>query len=112
MANLATHRPALCIASHNVKGLNSHVKRRKILQHYNNQKIDILLLQETHFPKSYTPDIQEYFLLNDVNNISLSSLYAAHTATIRGKLIQISSRLRKARKLDIDLLKREFSSLS
>lgn len=42
--------------SHNVQGLNSPVKRRKILQQLHTLKADVVLLQETHFPASYQPN--------------------------------------------------------
>lgn len=54
MADPTAHTPALCFASHNIQGINSPVKRWKIFQYYHDQKIDVLFLQETHFPKSYT----------------------------------------------------------
>lgn len=57
-------------------------------------------------------DIQEYFLFNDIDNISPTTLWAVHKTSIRGKLIQMASRLRRVRKLDVDRLEREFSALS
>lgn len=45
----------LKVASHNVQGLNSPIKWRKAFHNYHSRHIEILLLQETHFPKSYTP---------------------------------------------------------
>lgn len=44
--------PWFCRFLLNTQGLNSPVKRRKILQHYHSQKADILL-QETYFPCTY-----------------------------------------------------------
>ena len=38
----------LNIISQNVNGLNNYIKRRKILQQLEKEKIDILFLQETH----------------------------------------------------------------
>lgn len=70
-----------------------------------------ILSNSTHISK-IEKHIQEYFLLNDTDDISPSTLWAAHKAAIRGSIIQISSRIRKARKMDIDRLEREFSSLS
>lgn len=55
MADHTTSTQALRFASHNVQGINSPIKRWKVFQFYHDQKIDILLLQETHFPKTYTP---------------------------------------------------------
>lgn len=45
----------LKVVSHNVHGPNSPSKRQKVLQHLHSQKVDVALLQETHFPKSYRP---------------------------------------------------------
>lgn len=50
-----TTQSNLKIASHNVQGLNSPTKRRNILDYYKSLGIDILLLQETHFPIRYSP---------------------------------------------------------
>lgn len=50
----ATSSP-LRIISHNTQGLNSPVKRRKAFQVYRARHIDVVLLQETHFPLRYTP---------------------------------------------------------
>lgn len=45
----------LQIISHNVQGLNSPVKRRKILQSFHSQRAAVVMLQETHFPIRYSP---------------------------------------------------------
>ena len=42
----------ISFASWNVKGLNSPVKRSKILTHLKNLKADIIFLQETHLRNS------------------------------------------------------------
>lgn len=55
MADTFTPNPSLRIASHNVQGMNLPVKRQKFSQYYHTQKIDILFLQETHLPHSYSP---------------------------------------------------------
>lgn len=55
--------------------------------------------------------LQEYFLLNDVNNISPTSLWAAHKAFIRGKIIQIASRIHTARKAEVEWLEKRFSAI-
>lgn len=65
-----------------------------------NWRLNASILSNPTHASEIEKNIQEYFLLNDVNNISPSSLWAEHKAAIRGKLIQISSRLRKAHKLD------------
>lgn len=80
MADLTTPRPSLCIASHNVQGINSPAKRRKILQYYHDQKIDILLLQEIHFPKSYSPSFSHpkfprFYMANSDNKTKGVALF-------------------------------------
>ncbi|OCT72159.1 hypothetical protein XELAEV_18035126mg [Xenopus laevis] len=50
-----THPFDLKICSHNVNGLNVPQKRTMAFSDYAKQKIDILLLQETHFSNSSTP---------------------------------------------------------
>lgn len=72
MADHITSRPSLRIASHNVQGINSPIKRRKIFQSYHVHKIDILFLQETHFPKTYSPSFihskfPRFYLANSDN---------------------------------------------
>lgn len=75
----------LKVASHNVQGLNSPIKRRKAFHNYHSRHIDIRLLQETHFPKSYTPSFlhQNYptfFLANaDVKKREVAVLISKHT---------------------------------
>ena len=52
----------LRIASHNVQGINSPIKRRKLMDHYKSLHLDIVMLQETHFPVRYSPTfIHSYF---------------------------------------------------
>lgn len=48
----------LWIASHNVQGLNSLVKCCKLFQLYHSQKLDVTLLQETHFSKQYNKKVK------------------------------------------------------
>lgn len=55
MAHSKAPTPSLRVVSHNAQGLNSPVKRRKAFQTYHKQKIDFILLQETHFLKRYNP---------------------------------------------------------
>ncbi|XP_040197503.1 chromosome-associated kinesin KIF4-like [Rana temporaria] len=57
-------------------------------------------------------EIREYFENNDNNEISPSSLWGAHKAVLRGKIIQLSSKLRRERKVDIEKLERDFKFLS
>ncbi|PIO40409.1 hypothetical protein AB205_0134110 [Aquarana catesbeiana] len=62
----------LQIASHNVQGLNSPIKRRKVLDYYKHLKLDIIMLQETHFPSRYSPKFLHphfpQFFLASANN--------------------------------------------
>lgn len=55
MADVNPQHRSLRIASHNTQGLNSQSKRRKAFQSYHARGLDVVLLQETHFPTSYTP---------------------------------------------------------
>lgn len=55
MANPVQLGGSLRVASHNTQGLNSPIKRLKAFQHYHSQGLDILLLQETHFPGNFNP---------------------------------------------------------
>ena len=52
----------LRVVSHNTQGLNSPIKRRKALQAYKSLHVDVVFLQETHFPKRYAPSfLHAYF---------------------------------------------------
>ena len=52
----------LRIASHNVQGINSPIKRRKVMDHYKSLHLDVVMLQETHFPVRYSPTfLHQYF---------------------------------------------------
>lgn len=55
MANNGSTVAHLRVDFHNTQGLNWPVKQRKILQNCHAQKADIVLFQETHFPKRYCP---------------------------------------------------------
>lgn len=57
-------------------------------------------------------NIQENFLLNGVANASPTTPWAAHKATIRGKLIQVVLRLRKSRRADIKMLEQDLLFLN
>lgn len=63
--------------------------------------MNALILSNLTHVSEIEESIQEYFLLNDVANVSPTMLWAAHKATIRGKLIQLGLRLCKARQADI-----------
>lgn len=56
--------------------------------------------------------MQEYFSLNDMQEVSPETLWAAHKAAIRGVLIQISSQTLKAHQADVVRLEKEFQDLS
>ncbi|XP_040198878.1 vomeronasal type-2 receptor 26-like [Rana temporaria] len=56
--------------------------------------------------------LKEYFLINDTDGISAETLWAAHKASIRGKIIQIATKLKKEKALKVEKLEREFASLS
>lgn len=67
--------PPLRIISHNTQGLNSPIKRRKAFQDYLSRHIDVVLLQETHFPQRYTPSsiyvhYPVFYLANNENKTS------------------------------------------
>lgn len=62
----------LKVASHNAQGLNSPRKRRLAFDHYKSLRLDIVLLQETHFPIRYSPRFlhsyyPSFFLANAPN---------------------------------------------
>lgn len=64
-----TKPPLIRIVSHNVLGINSPIKRRKLFKLYQSQKSDILLLQETHFPGTYNPSfLHQHFPLFFLSN--------------------------------------------
>lgn len=56
-----------------------------------NKSILIYLVRALEIEKA----IKEHFLLNKVDRVSAETLWAAYKATIRGKLIRISSQLKK-----------------
>lgn len=55
MANDPPVMIPLKLVSHNAQGLNSPTKRCKVFQYLYAQKVDVVLLQETHFPKCFNP---------------------------------------------------------
>lgn len=55
MANTNNSPSPLKIISRNTQGMNSPIKCRKLFQSYHSMHSDILLLQETHFPATFTP---------------------------------------------------------
>lgn len=55
--------------------------------------------------------LKEYFLLNNVENISPEVLWAAHKVAIRGKIISIATRLKKERLIDIKNMENKFADL-
>lgn len=57
-------------------------------------------------------ELCEYFLLNDKDDISPSSLWGAHKAVMRGKIIQLASRVKHEWQVDVANLEKGFKSLS
>lgn len=55
--------------------------------------------------------IKKYFLLNNVAEVSAETLWIAHKATIRGKLIQLSTQIKRERMVSIDRLEKEFTQM-
>lgn len=55
--------------------------------------------------------LKEYFLLNNVEDISPEVLWAAHKATIRSKIISIATQLKKERLIVIKNLENKFAAL-
>lgn len=55
--------------------------------------------------------LQEYFCLNDVEEISAETLWAAHKVMIQGKFMQIASQLKRERLGEIERLEKEFTKL-
>lgn len=85
MAEVDKPPPRLRIASHNTQGLNSQVKRRNIFQYYHNQKIDVILLQETHFPRSYNakfihPKYPTFFLATAEDKTKRVAILFSHNS--------------------------------
>lgn len=56
--------------------------------------------------------LKEYFVDNNNHSVTPATLWAAHKAVMRGKLIQISSQLKRERKVEIQKLTGEFLSIS
>lgn len=55
--------------------------------------------------------MKEYVHFNNMDGISAETLWAAHKATIRGKIIQIATKLKKERASDVEKLERDFAAL-
>lgn len=56
--------------------------------------------------------ITDYFHNNDVDEVSPATLWAEHKATVREKLIQLSSQIIYTSRADIEHLERDFLNLS
>lgn len=56
--------------------------------------------------------LREYFTESDNNTVSPGTLWAAHKAAMRGKIIQISSQLKRERGAEIQKLTEEFLLVS
>lgn len=52
--------------------------------------------------------LQEYFKLNNVEDISAETLWAAHKAFIRGEIIQIATQTKQERKADIEQIEKNY----
>lgn len=76
---------AIKCLSHNVRGFNSPVKRRKAFTLYNQMKDKILLIQETHFSETSHP---KFFHRN-----YSQSFYTMHLSKSRGAAIFLHSTL-------------------
>lgn len=82
------------IASHNTQGLNSPTKRHKAFQSYHSRGIDIILLQETHFPNSYTPTFlyhryPNFYLANtDTKKRGVAILFSKQTSFTHSQTIK------------------------
>lgn len=74
-------------------------------------KLNEALLSDPAVKSEVEIAISDYFSLNDTDDISAESLWAAHKVTVRGRLIQISSQLKKSKRLEVENLERSFSSL-
>lgn len=56
-------------------------------------------------------DLKDYFHTNDTEAISPATLWAAHKVLIRGKIIQLSSCLKREHRAEIDNLTKKFHDL-
>lgn len=80
--------PAFRLVSHNVQGLNLAIKRRKMFQAYQSQKMAVVLLQETHFPIQYSPSFlhahyPHFFLANAEDKTKGVAILFAKTCTFK-----------------------------
>lgn len=57
-------------------------------------------------------DIVEYFQVNDDGTVSPETQWASHMAVMRGKIIQLASKLKCERRADINKLEQEFHKIS
>lgn len=55
--------------------------------------------------------INNYFSLNDMEGVNPETRWVAQKATIRGKLIQISFKIRQAHKVEVNTLEKEFLTI-
>lgn len=80
----ATHKD-LRVASHNTQGLNSPKKRIIAFENYHSLKIDIVLIQETHFPIRYGPKFlhshyPSFYIANAANKTKgVAVLFSKHS---------------------------------
>jgi len=60
-------------------------------------RLNVSILSDQKVVKEIKQNLMEYFQSNDNGEVSPSTLWEAGKAVIRGKIIEITSRLRKAR---------------
>lgn len=70
------------------------------------------LLSDTIRCTMLEKEMKEFFLLNDVEDISPGALWGAHKAVIHGKLVQLTSQLKRECQVHVDKLDEEFKPLS
>lgn len=90
MADTTPNQATLKVASHNTQGLNFPIERRKAFHNYHSRGLDIILIHETHFPKSFNlsflhKNYPTFFLANaeDKKGGLQSSSPFIHSDTIR-----------------------------
>lgn len=90
-----TTSPNLKFLSWNVAGLNTPIKRKKVLTHLKRCKPDIIFLQETHWRH------------NKDSGLRANWLGACHTASHTSSSRGVAILFRKGIPLDIDVLKKD-----
>uniref|UniRef100_A0A8C5QP47 Reverse transcriptase domain-containing protein n=1 Tax=Leptobrachium leishanense TaxID=445787 RepID=A0A8C5QP47_9ANUR len=70
-------------------------------------RLDPFLLDKPGVRDSVRETLQDYFRLNDIDDISMQVLWAAHKLVIRGALLGLASHLKKQKLADIQDLQRQ-----